>query len=411
MACESQGASSEARAARGEVVVTYWRHHHQPELDALSELIARFEAQNPGVRIDLRAYPYSVYTTKVVAAISAGEGPDLVNIHNSWMYGYMNSGLIEPVPEDIYSPAELERDFFPLLDSFRRHGAYYAVPIGAGNLALFYNRELFREAGLDPDRPPRTWSELVDTAVQLTRRDERGRLVQAGASLGMPDGQGWNYFVDVVLPQAGAELLSADGRAVAWDSPAGSRALEWYTDFITTHEVNSPLFPSDFEAFRLGLSAMIVAGNWDVGKLRSLAPDLDLGIAPLPASDDGVHATFGSAWGNAVTRRAAGPVRDAAWEFVAFLTSYENMKYWWHHTGELPMRTEVLEDEAFLAEAALHRPFLDQMPYADASLKKDEGTYMREMFGVIRDVVLRGREPGRALSSGAGRISAMLERE
>jgi multiple sugar transport system substrate-binding protein len=327
------------------------------------------------------------------------------------MYGYMKSGLIEPVPEEVMSAEELERDFFPLLGSFRRHSAYYAVPIGAGSLGLLYNKALFRKAGLDPDRPPRTWSELADAAQALTVRDRHGRLLQAGASLGMPDGQGWNYFVDVVLPQAGADLLAADGRSVAWDSPEGRRGLEWYTGFITRHRVNSPLFPADFEAFRLGLSAMFVTGNWDVGKLRSLAPDLELGIAPLPASDEGVRATFGSAWGNAVTRSASSSVRDAAWKLVRFLTSYESMKFWWSRTGEVPMRRQVLEDEEFLAEAALLEPFLEQMPYADASLKKDEGVYMRAVFGVIRDVVLEGDDPGRALHAGAGKINAMLARE
>jgi multiple sugar transport system substrate-binding protein len=394
------------------VTVTYWRHHNDTECEAMGALIERFEAANPGVTVDLRTYPFGVYKTKVVATLTAGEGPDIINIHNSWAYGYVDSGLIEPVPGELFEPDELDERFFDLARAFSLHGVYYAVPTGGANLALFYNRTLLDAGGL---QPPRTWSELEAAAGALARRDRHGRLVQAGASIGRGDGQGWNLLVDGLLPQAGVQLLEDDARSVAWNTPAGAQTLRWFTDFAHGPDApNSVLFPLPHDAFRLGISAMIIDGSWRIGALRSEAPDLDYGTAPIPLADGSdTPATYGTAWGSAVTRQASGEVRDAAWRFVQFLTEYESMTYWSEHTGELPMRTRVLDDTAFRArldEATGGRmaPFLDQMPHARASLKKDETAYKRAIVDAIDRVLLRDEDPAEALADAAAQVDAML---
>ncbi len=396
------------------VVITYWRHHNESELATLETLIERFEASRPGVRVDLKSFPFNVYMTKVVATLTAGLGPDVVNLHNSWIHDYVDSGLIEPVPEGLFADGELEGEFFPLMGSFTRHGVTYGVPMGGGNLGLYYHRGMLAEAGIEP---PRTWSELEAAARQLARRDDHGRLVRAGASLGEGDGQGWNMLVDAFFPQRGVRGLADDGRTVGWDTPAGAEVLAWYTDFARGEDApNSVLFPKPNEAFRLELSAMIVDGNWRIGVLQTEAPDLDYGTAPLPVADNGVAATYGTAWGHAVTRRAEGPVRDAAWELVHFLAGYDSMVTWSEGTGELPMRRQVLDDEQYrtrMAQVTGDRiqPFLDQMAFAEASLKKDEGEYKAALVEAIDRVLLKDVEPAEALHDAAGRVDEMLERE
>ncbi len=397
------------------ITVTYWRHHAEAECAAMEALIERFEADNPGIHIDLRTYPFGVYKTKVVATLTAGEGPDIVNIHNSWAYDYVDSGLIEPVPEGLFEPDELDTRFFDLSRSFSLRGVYYGVPTGGANLALFYNRAMFAEQGL---APPRTWSEMDAAARSLARRDRHGRLVRAGASVGRGDGQGWNLMVDGLLPQAGVQLLSDDGRAVGWNTPAGVDVLAWFTAFAHGPDApNSVLFPLPHDAFPLGISAMIVDGAWRIAALRTGAPDLDYGTALLPLADgSATPATYGTAWGSAVTRRTDGPVRDAAWQFVHFLASYDSMTTWAEHTGELPMRRRVLDDDLFRARMdeltdGRIAPFIEQMPYAHASLKKDETVYKRAVVDAIDRVLLRGVDPAEALADAAGQVDAMLEAE
>ena len=422
---ESGSGTGNGAASDGQVTVSYWRHYAAPEKAALEKLIQRFEAENPGIHIELKTFPFAVFKTKLVATLSTGQGPDIINIHNSWAYSYIESRLIVPVPEDLFAPGELQQQFFPLAGTFSQHGAFYAVPIAGTNLALFYNKAMFREAGLSP---PRTWTELDSSARKLARRDARGRLIRAGASLGSGEGQGWNHFVDGVLPQAGVTLLSGNQRQVEWNTPQGVEALTWYTSFRKGEDApNSVLFPKAEDAFRLGLSAMIVDGAWRIGGLASDAPDLEYGTAPVPASDAGVRATYGTVWGNAVTRRAPAPVAEAAWKFIRFLASYQNMKFWSRCTGELPLRRRVLEDRAFLqaAEPAegqgecpwtpervqLLLPFFDQMAYTDASLKKDEAVYKAAILHAIDEVVLKDVPPREALDTAAKKVNPMLRRK
>jgi multiple sugar transport system substrate-binding protein len=395
--------------------ITYWRHHAEAECAAMEALIDRFEADNPGIRVDLRTYPFGVYKTKVVATLTAGEGPDIVNIHNSWAYDYVDSGLIEPVPDELFEPGEIEDEFFDLTRAFSLRGVYYAVPTGGANLALFYNRAMFAEQGL---QPPRTWSELEEAARALARRDRHGRLVRAGASIGRGDGQGWNLLVDGLLPQAGVELLADDGRAVAWNTPAGADVLAWFTAFAHGPDApNSVLFPLPHDAFPLGISAMIIDGAWRIAALRTGAPDLDYGTALLPLADGSdTPATYGTAWGSAVTRRTSGDVRDAAWRFVRFLASYESMTTWAEHTGELPMRRRMLDDAAFHARMSEQtgrriEPFIEQMPYARASLKKDETVYKKAIVDAVDRVLLRDVDPAEALADAADDVDAMLEEQ
>ena len=89
----------EGRAERShdpnKTVVTYWRHHNQAELAALEKVIKAFEKEHPDIEIDLKVFPFGVYETKLVATLAAGKGPDIINIHNSWAYGYVTSGLVQ----------------------------------------------------------------------------------------------------------------------------------------------------------------------------------------------------------------------------------------------------------------------------------------------------------------------------
>ena len=394
-ACRPTGDPSTPAAAPGKVTVTYWRHYKDTEEAAMLALIQRFEARHPGVHVRLRTFPYDVYRTKVVATLSAGEGPDIINIHNSWIYGYVKSGLILPVPSRVLSQKELDSDFFPMMRSFSSLGNYYAVPVGAGNLGLYYNRALFRDAGLDPDRPPRTWDELVVMSKKIARKDKGGKLVRAGACIGRPEGQGWNYFVEGVLRQAGVPLTAKDLRSVAWNNAAGVAALDWFTGFITRHEVYSVMLPEQLDTFRLGLAGMTVDGPFAV----------------LPVGPRGIRANYGTAWGNAVTRKATPAVQKAAWTFIRYIASYESMKYWCEKVGELPMRRRVLEDHAFIKRIGRLEPFLKQMEYSFASVKKDETEYRIAIAEAIQQVLLNDVPPAKALDTAARRINTMMARE
>jgi len=397
-----------ATTTRGAPIeLTYWRHNSPSELKAIKKLIVDFEKENSDIKIILRTFPYSVYTTKLVATLSTGEGPDIINIHNSWAYGYIKAGLIVPIPEETISKRELKNEFFPMLSSFSQHGLYYGLPIGATNLALFYNRRLFREAGLSDSNPPKTWEELKTMATKLTKYDRSGRIIQSGAAIGLADGQGWNYFTEAVLRQAGVAVITKDMKSVGWNTPEGIAAFEWFVNFSTKDRIYSHLLPGEYDCFRLELAAMMISGSFKIGELAKDCPKLDYGVVPLPAGLKG-KASFGSMWGNCVTRVSSPSSQVAAWKFIAFLGKYETQKFWSHSTGELPMRRAILRDNTFRKEHPDYEPFLIQLPYSYSSVKKDEGAYKRAIVEAVEQTVYNDMDARTALGQAAKSINKML---
>jgi multiple sugar transport system substrate-binding protein len=162
--------------ARAQTVeIEYWQYTFAQRVQAIDELIKRFEAENPNIKVKQTTVPYDDFRLKIAAAIPAGQGPDVVQLFYGWLQDYLKAKLLQPLPPEIFPAAEIERDFFPLVKQMKVDGQYYAVPTAVRSLALFWNKKLFAEAGLDPAKPPQTLDEMLDMAKKLTKRDAAGR--------------------------------------------------------------------------------------------------------------------------------------------------------------------------------------------------------------------------------------------
>ena len=203
------------------VEIEYWQYTFAQRVQAIDELIKRFEAENPGIKVKHTHVPYDDFRLKIAAAIPAGQGPDVVQLFYGWLQDYLKAKLLQPLPAELFDAAEIERDFFPLVKQMKVDGRYYAVPTAVRSLSLFWNKKLFTEAGLDPAKPPQTLDELLDTARKLTKRDAGGNLLQAGIALDMGL-QDHHWLREVLIRQMGGQPYSADGRTVAYNTPAGA---------------------------------------------------------------------------------------------------------------------------------------------------------------------------------------------
>ena len=122
----------------------------------MDQLIANFEEANPDITVKQVTFPYADYQTRIVAANMAGQGPDVMQLFYGWADKFIEGGLIQPLPEDVFPTAEIEKDFFPIVSAMKRDGKYYGLPTAVRSLALFYNKNLFKEAGIDePADDPR----------------------------------------------------------------------------------------------------------------------------------------------------------------------------------------------------------------------------------------------------------------
>jgi multiple sugar transport system substrate-binding protein len=393
-------------AAAQTVEIEYWQYTFAQRVQAIDELIKRFEAANPGIKVKHTHVPYDDFRLKIAAAIPAGQGPDVVQLFYGWLHDYLKAKLLQPLPPELFDPAEIEREFFPLVRQMKVDGHYYAVPTAVRSLALFWNRKLVREAGLDPARPPQTLDELVEAARKLTKRDPAGNLLQAGIALDMA-GQDHHWLREVLIRQMGGQPYSADGRNVAYNSPAGVRAATWYTDLVSRHKVSQFGFLTDgVTAFRSGKAGFTIDGSFRLGAFDGQA-GLEYGVGELPTHESR-RSNFASYWVNGITPKATGPKKDAAAKFLRFITTPAAMELWLEKVGELPARKAVAERDAIRSHPK-YGAFIRGLAYAEATFFVNETAQRKLFIDMVDRIAIKGQPVAESVAQAAAEEQKLLD--
>jgi multiple sugar transport system substrate-binding protein len=389
----------------GDVTITYWQYFYQSKVDLMNDLIQQFEARNPGIKVEQVTFPYESYQQKVAAAVPAGEGPDVLSLYYGWLPLWVKSGYIQALPDSDFSSRYLAKTFYPFVaQSVSFGGRNYSVPTAVRTLALIYNKKLFREAGLDPNVPPRTLDELLADARKLSRYDTQGNLVQSGLLM-QPSGQGHVWIREVLFRQFGATPYSADGRTVTYNSPAGIQAFQWYTDRITKDKVGYPNFSTDDPtAFTAQKAAMNIDGSFRIATLNAVKT-LEWGAAELPTYK-GIKSNFASFWTNAIVSGVTGAKLDAAVKFLTFLTSPEVQEQWLQKVGELPA-TPSLSDK-FKNDPVIS-VFLKGLAYAHATSYVDEAGQRAILDDAVDEVNLKKADPAAVLKAAAVKEQKLID--
>ncbi len=393
--------------ARAQTVqIDYWQYFFKERVEAMDALIKQFEAANPTITVRQTTTPYDSYQTKVAAAIPAGEGPDVVQLYYGWLDQYMKAGLLQKLPTDTFDPAAIDRDFFPIVQVMKVNGAYYALPTAVRSLALFWNKKLFREAGLDAEKPPQTLPELVDMAKKLTKRDAAGNLLVEGmtADLTMQD-QHW--VREVLTRQFGGTPYTTDNQRVAYDNEAGIKAVAWYAGLVTQERVSEFGFMTDQPtAFRSGRAALTIDGSFRLGAFDS-QKGLEYGVTELPALN-GVRANFSSYWVNGITSKASGPKLQAAIKFLQFVTAPAAMEVWLRTVGELPARVAVAKLDANRNDPK-YGPFIRGLEYAQATRFVDELAQRKVIIDLFDRINLQKMSPADSVHIAADQEQKLLD--
>lgn len=402
----SIGAIAGAKAQA--VEIEYWQYVFDARIKAMNELIKRFEAANPGIKIKHTTFPYADYQTKIAAAVPAGQGPDVVQLYYGWLDNFVGAKFIQPLPRDAFPHDVIEREFYPIVQTMKRDGEYYGLPTAVRTLALFYNKKLFQEAGLDPNKPPQTLDEYLEAAKKTVKRDAAGNMLSAGAVIDMP-GQDLHWWREVLLRQMGGKPYSDDSKTVAYDSEAGAKALNWYADLQRVHKVGQAGFMDEGQAaFRAGRAAMTVDGSFRLGAFGGIK-NFEWGVAELPASADGKRSNFASYWVNAITAKPTGAKLEAAKKFMAFTTSPEAMQVWLDMVGELPARKAAAETEKNLAHP-IYGPFLKALNYSQATVFVDELAQRQVGLDMANRVFIQNQDAKASLAEAAKAEQAILDR-
>jgi multiple sugar transport system substrate-binding protein len=393
-----------SRAATTEI--EYWQYTFKQRVSAMDELIHQFEAANPNIVVKQVTVPYANFRTRVAAAVTAGEGPDVVQLYYGWLDDYLNAHLLQKLPADTFDPAAVDRDFFPSVQIMKRDGAYYALPTAVRALALFWNKKIFQSAGLDPNKPPQTLQELVADAVRTAKRDSAGNLLIEGFAPD-PAAQDHQWLREVLIRQFGGTPYSPDGKKVTYDSPTGIAAVTWYTDLISKGHVGEIGFLTDqATAFKAQRAAMTVDGSFRLSDFNAVKA-LDYGVAELP-THDGLHANFASSWVNGITTKATGPKLAAAVKFLAFVTTPEAMRLWLDKVGELPARKAVAETPA-IEDNPQYGPFVRGLTYATTTHFIDETQRRTIYINMVDRIVLQHEPVSQSVAEAAAQEQKLLD--
>lgn len=389
-------------AAESKVTIEYWQYSYDSKKVLMDELIMEFQAKNPNIEVKHVTFPYEQYNEKVAATVSAGRGPDVINLYYGWLPKYVDSGYLQPLPEDAFPTATLEKEFYPLVKAAKMDGKYYVLPTAVRTLAMLYNKDLFKAANIA--EPPKTWDELVTQAKALTKRDASGKLEQVGFYFNT-GGQGHNWFREVLVRQVGGVPQSADNKRVLWNSPEAQKAFKWWVDLQTVHKVGEIGFMTDdVTAFKAGKAAMDVDGSFRLGNLKDVK--FDFASAPLPLGPNGKSYTMASFWANGITKKATGVHKDAAVKFLKFLTQPDVMERWTKAVGELPARPAVAAQ--FKDDPKL-KGFVEGLPYAHATFFVDEQKDRQALIDAVDEVILKNTAPDAALNAAQKKVQTLFD--
>ncbi len=337
-----------APATDGRVVIDYWEKWGGFEADAMKTIVADFNRSQS--HVEVRFFSVSPIDVKLLLAASSGHPPDVAGLWSFSIPDFAEKGALTPLDEAL-ARAKLGADHYvPVFWNLCRYrGFTWGLPTTPGCVALFYNKKLFREAGLDPDRPPRTFAELEAMSRHLTRveLERNGQRVQVPFD-GLTDAEraAQRYVIvqvghlpyddGLIYPSAwgywfGAKLYDGEDRILA-DDPGNLAAFRWLRDTVLTYGLDNlrdfgasyGLSQTSRSPFLAGKEAMVVQGPWLVNFIQRYAPDLDWGVAPCPAMP-GVsdHAPMTLVESDVVVIPRGAPHPREAFAFIRYLQRQE----------------------------------------------------------------------------------------
>jgi multiple sugar transport system substrate-binding protein len=325
--CGNNGDASASENAEGKTVVDFWTFWgSETRKPIIEKIINDFNKSQDEIFVKHTYLPWGDIWTKNLASIAAGDPADVIINDIRSVAQRAENNQSEDLSE--YFDEGFKDKFYPhLWETVEYEGKPYAVPFNTDTRLLFYNKDAFKEAGLDPEKPPKTWEELEEYAKKLDKKNgdryERIGFYPLWGSIGA---NSWMVSAD-----DGRNFIE-DGE-VFINTPRKVEALEWikeWKDRIGEDTVQT--FKAEFSnqqanPFISGKVAMWVNVGNNYTQIKEFKPDMNFGVAPIPAySEDNKHWSDGGGFVAEIPKGSDSP--EAAAEFIKYLTGEEAQKYW-----------------------------------------------------------------------------------
>ncbi|WGF89768.1 ABC transporter substrate-binding protein [Marinivivus vitaminiproducens] len=345
--------ASAAEAATVRVTVAEYSSKTGPYFE---EAASAFEASNPDTDIVIEVVPWDVLLQKLTTDIAGNANADIAIIGTRWLVDFVEQGIVTPL--DDYMTDEFRGRFIEtFLTPSVMDEQTYGLPIAASARAMYYNVDLLNGAGVA--EPPATWDQVAEAARKIA--DQDGEVYGYGL-------QGKEIETDVYyyysLWSQGGDLLDEDGSS-GLDSPEALAALELYKRLIDEGLTQPGVTAYNREdvqnLFKQGKVGMMVTAPFLSGQIAAEAPDLNYGVAPIPAGPDGDRGTYGVT--DSIVLFDNSEVKDEAFAFLDFLFTREQRVKFNTNEGFLPVLKSVATDPVFADDRDL-KVFAEILPTA-----------------------------------------------
>ena len=363
----------------------------------IDELAADFSKANPGIKVTpIYAGSYQDTIVKALTAHKSGTPPVTSVLLSTDMFTLIDEDAIVPIDNFVRTAddkAWLASFYSAFMQNSQTGGKTWGVPFQRSTIVLYYNKELFKAAGLDPNKAPATWTEMVDTARKLTKKDASGKVTQYGIQI---PSSGFPYWLFQALAIENDVVMANDaGNAVKFDDAKVVEALQYWVDLAKQGVHPSGIVewgttPKDFFEKKV---AMMWTTTGNLTNVRNNAK-FDFGVAMLPANKRKGSPTGG---GNFYIFKKSSPAQqEAAFKFIKWITQPERAARWSIETGyvatsQAAYATEALRKYGQEFPAALVAR--DQLPFAMAEFSTHDNQRVTKVLNDALQAALTGTKP------------------
>ncbi len=344
-----------------------------PITKLIDQFAADFEKENPGIKVKpIYSGSYQESITKALTAVKSNDAPTTSVLLSTDMFTLIDEEAIVPFDPLIKTPEDQAwlKGFYPaFMENSQTGGKTWGIPFQRSTIVLYYNKEMFKDAGLDPNRAPATWKEMAEYAQKLTKRDASGKVTQWGVQI---PSSGFPYWLfQGLTTENDVQLMNAAGTETYYDKPAVIEALQYWMDLTSKYKVHPEgivewgTTPKDFFERKV---AMIWTTTGNLTNVKNNAK-FDFGVAMLPAHKRRGSPTGG---GNFYLFKQAKPEQQAAaFKFIKWITSPARAAQWGIDTGYVAVSPDAWATPVMRKYVADFPPAAvarDQLQYAVAEL-------------------------------------------
>lgn len=389
-------------------IVRYWNGFTGPDGRTMLRMVQRFNAANPDIQVIMQRMDWATYYNKLFVAGLGGRAPEVFILQTHSVPRFAQASFVRPVDDLAANARDLDIGDIDanVWQAVSVVGKHYGVPLDVWPMGMYYNRRLFREAGIvdaqGQAKPPTDRAEFLDAIRKLTRPAQGSKPAQWGFVFTNFESNVYSMmqqFNGVFFTDGNAKCVVNDPRNVA--------ALQMCVDIIRKEKCAPP--PENFDAwigFRQGTAAIAFEGIYMLADLQK-QKDLDFGGAPVPLLGDR-RAVWAGSHNVCIRGDLQGADLDAAWRFITFLS---NNSLDWAEGGQVPVRKSLRGTPRF-AGMEVQSQFAREIPYAVYLPRLPFIFEFQTEFNTAIEKALRASEsPQQALDSAAHNINQIIERQ